>query len=98
MTENFPDSDTKCAFLIGNAGLGDSIVLSGMVNYLATKYQKVYVACIIEFYEQIKLFYNNENIILYPVNKLYPSNMFEFSNIMWDFRFVYDIYYLGNYK
>lgn len=90
-------SKQKNAFLIGNSGLGDSIVLSGMVNYLATIYDKVYVACIIEFYDQLKLFYTNPRIIIYPINDLYPSHMYEFSAMMWDFRYIYDLYYLGNY-
>lgn len=87
----------KIAFIIGNTGLGDSIVLSGMVNYLASTYDIVYVACIIEFYEQLKLFYPNPKIIIYPINSLYPSHMYDFSAIMWEFRYIYDLYYIGNY-
>ena len=90
-------SKQKIAFLIGNSGLGDSIVLSGMVNYLATIYDKVYVACILEFCEQIKLFYTNPKIIIYPIDELYPTHMYEFSALMWDFRYIYDLYYVGNY-
>lgn len=90
-------SKQKIAFFIGNPGLGDSIVLSGIVNYLATIYDIVYVACIIEFYNQLKLFYTNPKIIIYPINDLFPSHMYEFSTIMWDFKNIYDLYYVGNY-
>jgi hypothetical protein len=91
------NTNNRNAFVVANSGLGDTIVLSGMVNFLATKYKIVYVACIAEFYEQIKLFYSNKNIIPYPVDVFYKSNIHEFSKLIFYFRVIYDIYYVGNY-
>lgn len=85
------------ALVIGNQGLGDSIVLCGIANYLATKYDKVIITCIIKFYEQVKLFYKNSNIIPYPIDIDGDGDMYTFTTMMMDFKFIYDIYPLGNY-
>lgn len=97
MNKRYTMPDYANAFLIGNDGLGDGIVLSGMINYLSTKYDFVFVACIQKYYEQIKLYYNRSNIIVYPIDWIGSSNMYEFSILMGDFRHIYDIYYVGNY-
>lgn len=85
------------AFLIYNSGLGDTIALNGMVHYLASKYKTVFITCIREFYDQIKLFYPNKNIIVFPIDDKMPINMYEFASMMWEFRNIYDLYYIGNY-
>ena len=87
------------AFVIANTGLGDSIAISGLVRYLATKYEIVFVTCIIEFYEQIKLFYTEKNIIVYPLNTgKYNMEPYEFTKIMLQLKNVYDLYPVGNYN
>jgi len=89
----------KLAFVIANTGLGDSIAISGLVRYLATKYEKVFTTCIIEFYEQIKLFYTEKNIIIYPLNTgTYNTEPYEFTKYMLSFRNIYDLYPVGNYN
>ena len=66
--------DTKEAFFIGNEGYGDMIACIGIVNYLATKYQKVRVACIKRNYEQAKTFYNNKNIEIFVIDNIFVTS------------------------
>lgn len=84
------------AFVIGNAGLGDIITYIGMVNYLSCYYKKVFVACMISNYNQVKLFFNNKNIIVYPINKNKYENMYNFHDMMVASK-MYDIYAFGHY-
>jgi len=51
------------AFLLTHLGLGDLINCIGMIRYLSTIYDKVVVVCKTKFYENIKLFFNNDNSI-----------------------------------
>jgi len=91
-----PNKLKQIAMVIGNGGLGDTITYIGMVNYLATKYRIVFVACMKINYEQIKLFFNNNLIIPYPIDKNDDTTMRQFDVMM---RSVdeYDVYAFGHY-
>lgn len=86
----------KIACVIGNGGLGDMIVCIGIVNYLATKYDKVIVSCMNNTYEQAKYFYNKKNIILYPINKYDNTTMYQYDIMMRNVN-IYDVYAYGHY-
>lgn len=85
------------AFVIANTGLGDSISIIGLVNYLSTIYKRIFVTCIIEFYEHVKTFYDNPKIIVYPINKDGPMEPYEFTTLMQELHHIYDLYPIGNY-
>jgi len=89
--------NNKIAFVIGNNGLGDSITIVGMVNYLASEYKYVFVACVLDFKKQVEMFYSRRNIIIYPIDGLFKTHMYEFAELMSPFMNIYDIYYFGNY-
>lgn len=62
----------KHAFVLSHLGLGDCICMNGLVRYLATKYDKVTVACEDYYESNIKLMYKDDKSIeLYPVKKDY---------------------------
>jgi hypothetical protein len=84
------------AFVIGNGGLGDILTCTGMINYLATKYKIVFVACMKVYYEQLKYFFDNDKIKLYPVNMYDETTMAQFDVIMRT-NPIYDIYAFGHY-
>lgn len=87
---------SNIACVIGNGGIGDMITCIGMVNYIATKYDKVIVACVKDNYDQIKTFYNNSKIIVYVINDGSRCSMYEYCNVMMKYT-TYDIYAFGNY-
>lgn len=82
------------AFVIGNGGLGDALTYVGMVNYLSAKYEHVFVACMIVYYEQIKLFFDDKHIIVYPINKHDDTTMAQF-DVMMRHDSPYDVYAFG---
>jgi len=84
------------AFIIGNAGLGDSISLIGMANYLTTIYKLVFFTTSRSFRDTVKLFFTNPKIIVYDYDEK-KTNMFEFDLIMRKFSEVYDLYILGHF-
>jgi hypothetical protein len=58
----------KKAFVLTHLGLGDNITAIGMVRYLSTCYDEVYVVCKTKNIKNMKLFYQDDDgIILYPV-------------------------------
>ena len=87
----------KIAHVIGNQGLGDTITYIGMVNYLSCKHDKIFVACIKKFYNQIRLFFTKPNIIVYPIDEVIETNMYDYAKMMKGLRHIYDIYSFGNY-
>ena len=84
------------ACVIGNGGMGDLITYIGMINYLATKYNSVIVACMKMYYVQFKYFFANPKIILYPINAYDNTTMEQFDHMMRINR-MYDIYAFGHY-
>lgn len=86
----------QIACVIGNGGLGDVITYVGMINYLATKYKVVLVACMKVYYEQFKYFFNNDKIKLYPINMYDDTTMAQY-DIMMRTNTIYDIYAFGHY-
>jgi hypothetical protein len=84
------------AFIIGNAGLGDSISLIGMANYLTTIYKLVFFTTSRSFRDTVKLFFTNPKIIVYDYDEK-KTNIFEFDLIMRKFSEVYDLYILGHF-
>jgi hypothetical protein len=87
---------SNIACVIGNGGIGDMITCIGMVNYIATKYDKVIVACMKDNYNQAKTFYKNEKIIIYSINDGSRCSMYEYCTVMIKYT-DYDIYAFGNY-
>jgi len=87
----------KFAYVVANDGLGDSISIIGMVNYLATKYERVYVTCLNKYYKQMTHFYDDPKIILEPYNRKSMIDLYKYSKIINQFKTLYDIYMLGNY-
>jgi len=93
---NMREIKSNIAYIIGNAGLGDSITLIGMANYLATKYKYVFFVTSNDKYENVKLFFDNPKIIVYRYDEK-KTNMFEFEVMMRQFANKYDIYALGHF-
>lgn len=87
----------KYAYIVANDGLGDSIAIIGMVNFLATKYEKVYVTCLNKYYQQITKFYDNPKIIVEPYNRCSNIDLYKYSRMLMQFQKIYDIYMIGNY-
>lgn len=81
---------SKC-IVVPHNGLGDHINTIGMCNYLSTIYDIVYHVCNPMAYENIKLFYNNDKVIIYKLNTDYNENFF-IDNL---FDEVENIYILG---
>lgn len=86
----------KIACIIGNGGLGDTLTYVGMVNYITTKYNYVIVACMAVYYDQIKYFFRNNKIKLYPINADDNTTMAQF-DLMMRSSPIYDIYAFGHY-
>jgi hypothetical protein len=82
----------KC-LVIPHNGLGDHINTISMCNYLSTKYDIVYHICRPELYENINLFYENNNnkITVYKLKTDYDQNFFKDDL----FNEVENIYILG---
>jgi len=62
-------NDTKFIFY-SHLGLGDQIILSGAVNFLSKKYNKIYVVSFSKFQNSMDLLYSNNdkvNILYLPV-------------------------------
>lgn len=58
-------------FCEGLACIGDNIINIGMVRYLRTKYDTVYVAVLNKYYESIKMFYiDDDNICVMPFDTI----------------------------
>lgn len=87
----------KYAFFIGNLGLGDIISMIGMVNYLSTLHEKLFVICRDDILDQVKYFYNDPKIILYPINEGKELNLYELYDVLKRFPTLYDVYAVGNY-
>jgi hypothetical protein len=87
---------SNIAYIIGNAGLGDTITLIGMTNYLATLYEYVFLVTPDDKYENVKLFFDNPKIIVYQY-KSKETNMFAFDEMMRMYENIYDIYTLGHF-
>lgn len=59
----------KQAFVLSHLGLGDCICMNGLVRYLATKYDKVIIACEDRYKKNIELMYKDDlDIELHLVN------------------------------
>jgi len=56
------------AVLVSHNGIGDNICMVGALQYLSTFYRRVYFICKKKYYYNIKLFFNNTNIISIPFN------------------------------
>lgn len=83
------------AIVIGNGGLGDTITYVGMVNYLATIYEQVLVACQKQYAEQISIMFNRRNVLIYPFIVDYPNMHVLFREMT---RLdIFDIFAFGNY-
>lgn len=92
-------SKKLCAFVIGNDGLGDMISYSGAVNYIATMYKFVYVACRNDYYKQAQCIFHKDNIIVHPIDTIKEDkvNDYSFTEMMKLCTDIYDLYLLGNY-
>ena len=55
-------NDTKFIFY-SHLGLGDQIILSGAVNFLSKKYNKIYVVSFNKFQNSMDLLYSNNDSI-----------------------------------
>jgi len=84
------------AFLIGNGGYGDMIACIGIVNFLSSKYQNVFVACMKKNMIQAKTFYYRENIKLYPIDQDNQTTMCHFDLMMRNSP-QFDVYAVGHY-
>jgi RimJ/RimL family protein N-acetyltransferase len=89
------------AFLLTHLGLGDLINCIGMIRYLSTIYDKVVVVCKTKFYDNIKLFFNNDNSIVFYLceDDRYISPNFGFE--IEKFKQIvngYDVFLCGHHK
>lgn len=55
----------KKAFICSHLGIGDMICMIGIVRYLSTIFDKVYVMCKEKYLENIKLFYRDDDNITF---------------------------------
>lgn len=86
----------KEIMVIGNNGLGDMITYIGMVNYLTTIYDRVFVACVYHNYQQALKFFTNKKIIVYPFDKDEHIGMYTFYKLVKDFK-MFPYIAFGNY-
>tara|TARA_A100001015_G_scaffold136970_1_gene151921 strand:- start:4860 stop:5690 length:831 start_codon:yes stop_codon:yes gene_type:complete len=57
------------AYLLSHNGLGDNLYMIGAVRFLLQYYKNIYFLCKDIYYDNVKLFYkNNNNVILIPIN------------------------------
>lgn len=57
------------AYLLSHTGLGDNLYMTGAVRYLLQYYEKIYFICKDIHYDNVKLFYkNNDNVIIVPID------------------------------
>lgn len=56
---------TECYFL-GHNGLGDNITNISAINYLLNYYSKIFFLCKDIYQDNLKIIYNNPNVILIP--------------------------------
>lgn len=65
----------KEAFVLTHTGLGDNITAIGLVRYLSTCYDKVFVVCKNFYVPNVQLFYDDDpSIILFPIDYRYNIN------------------------
>ena len=57
------------AYILSHNGLGDNITMIGAVNFLLQYYIKIYFLCKKRYEINIKLLYNNSNIITVPIDE-----------------------------
>lgn len=91
-SENILTVKHDVALIIGNAGLGDSITLIGMTNYIATYYKHVFFSTTKKYYEIVKLFFTNPKIIAYAIDEHFGENFFTFDWSMRKYNEIYDVY------
>lgn len=86
------------AVLIANAGLGDSITMIGMANYISTKYKYLLFSTTEQYRKIVELFFtDNPKIIVYAIDRHFPENMFVYDMEMHKYANQYDIYSLGHF-
>ena len=57
------------AYILSHLGLGDNITMIGAVNFLLQYYVKIYLLCKKKYEINVKLLYNNSNIITVPIDE-----------------------------
>ena len=49
-----------CAYFLSHNGLGDNLFSIGALRFISQYYEKVYFLCKDTFYENVRLFFNDE--------------------------------------
>jgi len=83
------------AYLLSHNGLGDNITMIGAVNFLLKYYVKIYFICKKKYETNVKLLYNNDNVILITINEYNEYN--ECKNIINNVnKLINDIFICGH--
>jgi hypothetical protein len=84
------------AYLVSHNGLGDHLFMIGALRFLLTFYNKIYFLCVHSWYHEVKLFFDNSNIICvtYDGNNEYN----EIANIILSNYDTNDILVCGTHK
>jgi len=57
------------AYLLSHTGLGDNLYMIGAIRFLLQYYENIYFLCKDIHYDNVRLFYkNNNNVVLIPIN------------------------------
>jgi hypothetical protein len=76
----------KKAFILSHLGLGDCLTISGAVRYLSTCYDEVKVVCKKKYYENLKLFYQDDSTITFHIveddSKISPNFGYPFEDFL----------------
>ena len=82
------------AYILSHNGLGDNISMIGAVNFLLKYYIKIYFLCKKRYELNVKLLYNNDNVITVPIDENNEYN--HCKEIIMNVEKVYnDIYICG---
>lgn len=57
------------AYILSHNGLGDNITMIGAIHFLLQYYVKIYFLCKNKYESNIKLLFNNDNIITVPIGE-----------------------------
>jgi hypothetical protein len=56
-------------YLVSHNGLGDNLFMIGALRFLLNFYDKIYFLCKNKYYNDIKLFFENSNIVCVPFDE-----------------------------
>ena len=89
----------SCVYFLAHLGLGDHLFTVGAIRFLMKFYDRIYIPCYSHYYENVKLFFENEkNITLIPFLGLSNQLNDEIKNLLRDKYQNNDVIVLGHHK